>query len=88
MAKMTPEEMDELNNPDNNLLDMHLGLDHVCSHLVYGDVTNKFNEPNDFSPLVFKKILINNYKKTINGWNSVYFINHDYIRPVSLIANN
>ena len=61
MSGMQPEEMDELNNPDKNLLHMHLCLDHLIKNYVINNDTFKYNEPNPFSLKVFKKVLIDNY---------------------------
>ena len=82
------KEMDEYNNPDNGLLHMHLCLDHVTSHYNNKELTFKYNYPNKFNLNDFRKVLIKNYGNTKNGWNSIYFINHDYIRPVSLIGDD
>ena len=79
--------MDQLNNPDNNLLHLHLCLDHLTKNYVIKNDTFKYNSPNPFSLIEFKKVLIDNYNNTINGWNSIYFINHDYIRPISKFSN-
>lgn len=40
--------MDELNNPDNNLLHMHLCLDHLTKNYVINDDRFKYNLPNPF----------------------------------------
>ena len=53
--------MDELNNPDKNLLHMHLCLDHLIKNYVINNDTFKYNEPNPSSLKVFKKVLIDNY---------------------------
>lgn len=50
--------MDELNNPDNNLLHMHLCLDHLTKNYVINNDTFKYNLPKKFSLKEFKKVLI------------------------------
>lgn len=83
MSEMTPEQMDDLNDPDNHSLDMHLSLDHMLSNMVITNDSFKYNIPKEFNLVEFKKIFYERYNHTINGWNSIYFINHDYVRPVS-----
>ena len=79
--------MEELNDPDNQYLDMHLSLDHMLCDMLITDDTFKYNIPNKFNLVKFKKVFIDRYSHTINGWNSVYFINHDYVRPLSRILD-
>ena len=62
---------------------MHLCLDYLLTNYVTTNDAFKYNYPKKFDIVPFKKVLINNYKNTINGWNSIYLINHDYTRPTS-----
>ena len=75
--------MDYYNNPDNKLLNMHLCLDHVLTNYVFTNYSFKYNLPKKFELWPFKEVLIKNYQNTINGWNSIYLINHDYTWPTS-----
>lgn len=80
--------MDDLNDPDSHQLDMHLCLDHLLVDYVSKNDSFKYNIPKEFDLVKFKEVFIKNYKNTIKGWNSVYFINHDYIRPISKFGDD
>ena len=87
-AGMDSITMDRFNDPDENKLDLHLCLEHVTVDYDMQNISFKYNPPKEFCLVEFKKIFIRNYKNTINGWNSVYFTNYDYVRPISKIGND
>lgn len=80
--------MDSLNDPDSKCLDMHLSLDHMLTNMVFSNNAFKYNIPKEFDLIDFKNVFKKRYEHTINGWNSIYFINHDYVRPISKFGND
>ena len=87
-AGMDSVTMDRYNDPDEHKLDLHLCLEHVTVDYNMKNISFKYNPPSKFSLRSFKEIFIRNYKNTVHGWNSVYFTNYDYVRPISKIGND